>query len=277
MTPAIGSNGSFSAIFSTNTIPASATPYVITYSYNTNYADTNFKSATDASTTLTVNTRPIAAALTAQNKTYDGTASELNANMSCSLTGVLPGDAVACTATNGAFDGSSVGAHTVTATVTISGAAAGNYTLGAAGSNVASTSAMAPASITTRAITATLTAQNKTYDGTASEPNANMSCSLTGVLPGDAVACTATNGTFDGSNVGAHTVTATVTISGAAAANYTLGAAGTNVAVHKRDGVSQYHDESNHGDADGTEQNLRRDHRGTERKHELFADRRLVG
>ena len=228
--PAIGSNGAFSAIFSTNTIPASATPYVITYSYNTNYADTNFKSATDASTTLTVNTRPITATLTAQNKTYDGTVSEPNANMSCSLTGVLPGDAVACTATSGTFDGSNVGAHTVTATVTISGAAAGNYTLGAAGTNVASTSAMASASITTKAITATLTAQNKTYDGTASEPNANMSCSLTGVLPGDAVACTATSGTFDGSNVGAHTVTATVTISGAAAGNYTLGAAGTNVA-----------------------------------------------
>ena len=230
LTPAIGSNGSFSAIFSTSTIPASVTPYVITYSYNTNYADTNFKSATDASTTLTVNTRPITATLTAQNKTYDGTASEPNANMSCSLTGVLPGDAVACTATSGTFDGSNVGAHTVTATVTISGAAAGNYTLGAAGTNVASTSAMASASITTKAITAMLTAQNKTYDGTTAEPNANMSCSLTGVLSGDTVTCTATSGAFNTSQVAtANQVTATVSLSGAAFGDYTLGASGTTI------------------------------------------------
>ena len=55
MTPAIGANGSFSATFTTRTIPASATAYTITYSYNTSYADTTFRSATDASTTLTVN------------------------------------------------------------------------------------------------------------------------------------------------------------------------------------------------------------------------------
>src|SRR6202008_639992 len=41
VTPAIGANGSFSATFSTGTIPASATPYAITYSYNKTYADPN--------------------------------------------------------------------------------------------------------------------------------------------------------------------------------------------------------------------------------------------
>jgi hypothetical protein len=49
------SGGAFTATLSTAAIPASVSAYTITYSYNTNYADTNFKSATDASTTLTVN------------------------------------------------------------------------------------------------------------------------------------------------------------------------------------------------------------------------------
>jgi len=48
----IGANGVFSATFPTSAIPASATPYTITYSYA---GDTNFTSASDSSTTLTVN------------------------------------------------------------------------------------------------------------------------------------------------------------------------------------------------------------------------------
>ena len=48
----IGSNGAFAATFSTATIPASAMPYTITYSYA---GDLNFAAVTDTSTTLTVN------------------------------------------------------------------------------------------------------------------------------------------------------------------------------------------------------------------------------
>src|SRR5207245_1414265 len=87
----------------------------------------------------------------------------------------------------------------------------------------------ASASITTAPLTATLTASNKTYDRTSTEPDANLSCSLSGVVLGDTVNCAGTSGTFDGPNVGSHTVTATVTISGASAGNYTLGAAGSSV------------------------------------------------
>jgi hypothetical protein len=54
----IGSNGSFSvARFPTGAIRASATPYTITYSYNTSEADTNFAPATDTTKSLGV-TRP---------------------------------------------------------------------------------------------------------------------------------------------------------------------------------------------------------------------------
>ena len=84
-------------------------------------------------------------------------------------------------------------------------------------------------SITTAAISATLTAHDRTYDGTTSEPNNNMSCSLAGVFAADAgnISCTPTDGTFASADVGTWTVSATVTISGGAAGNYTLGAAGT--------------------------------------------------
>ena len=182
-------------------------------------------------TTGTINALAITPTLTAANKTYDGTNTEPNGSMSCSLTGVLAGDSanVACTPSSGTFDGSNVGAHTVTATVTISGTASGNYTLGAAGTAILSTTATATASITSGAITATLTAANKVYDTTNIEPNANMSCALSGVLLADTgnVICTATSGTFASANAGSQTVMATVTISGTAAGNYTLGAAGT--------------------------------------------------
>ena len=49
---AIGTAGAFSATFATSTIPASTTPYTITYSYG---GDATFASASDSSTSLTVN------------------------------------------------------------------------------------------------------------------------------------------------------------------------------------------------------------------------------
>ena len=49
---AIGTGGGFTLTFATNTIPASTTPYTITYNFA---GDATFTSATDSSTTLTVN------------------------------------------------------------------------------------------------------------------------------------------------------------------------------------------------------------------------------
>src|SRR4030095_6952798 len=90
-----------------------------------------------------------------------------------------------------AFADANVGTgKTVTATnISLNGTASGNYIL-------SSTSATTTANITTKALTATLTASNKEYDGNNSEPNANMSCSVSGVVPADTanVVCTATSG-----------------------------------------------------------------------------------
>ena len=48
----VGADGSFTATIDTATLPASATPYTIAYGYA---GDANFQSASDSTTTLTVN------------------------------------------------------------------------------------------------------------------------------------------------------------------------------------------------------------------------------
>src|SRR5437762_1489776 len=73
----------------------------------------------------------------------------------------------------------------VTATLTISGAAAANYTLGAAGTTTPSTSAMAPAHITTRPISVTPVAgQSKVY-GTTPDPALTYTVGGSGLATGD--------------------------------------------------------------------------------------------
>ena len=88
--------------------------------------------------------------VTAANKPYDGTTSATLT--SCTLSGVLGGDVVTCTGT-AAFATASVGAgKTVTVSgLTLSGAAAGNYTL-------ATTTATTTAAITALTVTPTVAA-----------------------------------------------------------------------------------------------------------------------
>ncbi len=180
-------------------------------------------------------TKRLTPTLTAANKVYDGNTTEPN-SMSCTVATVVPGDTVTCAPSAGTFNSSQVSqANTVTATATISGPSVSNYTLGAAmtTNSVTSTSATASANITTKPLTANLTAQNKVYDGTNTEPNLNMTCALVGVVSGDVslTTCTPSGGTFSSSQVLAanNTVTATATIGGTAASNYTFGATGTSV------------------------------------------------
>jgi len=178
-------------------------------------------------------TRPVTAALTAKNKPYDTTNTEPNSNMSCALSNTVAGDSVACGASNGTFNSNQVtAATTVTATATLSGTAATNYTFGAAGTAVNSTLVNASANITTLPLTATLTsAPSKVYDGTTTETNP-MTCSVATVLSPDVLSCAATNGNFNTSQVATpNLVTATATISGTAVSNYTLGAGLTTVSV----------------------------------------------
>jgi YVTN family beta-propeller protein len=103
----IGTAGAFSTTFATSTIPASATPYTITYSYA---GDAIFAAATNTSTTLTVNAPPVFWTLTVTDiGTGNGTVTDNLEEISCTTTaGVqsgtcsasyLAGTVVALTAT----------------------------------------------------------------------------------------------------------------------------------------------------------------------------------
>ncbi len=90
----IGSNGSFSTIFQTSSIPASATPYTITYSYA---GDSSFTSASDTSTTLTVNATPSFTLTVTDLGTGSGTVTSDTGGIDCKETnGVVTGT---CSAT----------------------------------------------------------------------------------------------------------------------------------------------------------------------------------
>src|SRR5262249_56546680 len=123
-----------------------------------------------------IKSAPLTAALTAADKVYDGTMAEPDASMSCTVAIVISPDVVNCAATNGAFNGKDVAsANQVTSTVTISGGSVSHYTLGAAGSSVDSTTATAAAHISPQAVTASITADDKTYYGTTA---ATIDCTL---------------------------------------------------------------------------------------------------
>ena len=144
---------------------------------------------TSTSTSATITAKALTATIIAPNKTYDGTAS--STNITCNPVGNVISDLVQCTATNGTFSDKNVGQNKiVTADVSFT-SAVGNYST--------TTSATTTANITALNLVGTITASNKTYDGTTS---ASTSCSLSGVLFGDDVSCVTANSVFSTRNAG---------------------------------------------------------------------------
>jgi hypothetical protein len=167
-----------------------------------------------SSATLTVT------GITAANKTYDGTATATLSTGSAALAGVMSGDSVTLSTAGATGTFASVNAGTgivvQVAGLTISGTDAGNYTL---------TQPTTTANITQAAVTASVTAGNKAYDSTTTEPIANTTCNPN-VLAADQgnVTCAGTAATFASANVG-NGITVTVSgisLSGSAAGNYAL-------------------------------------------------------
>ncbi|MEP9357712.1 YDG domain-containing protein [Sphingomonas sp. KR3-1] len=163
--------------------------------------------------------KAITATLAANGRTYDGTSV---ATGTLSLNGVISGDAVGASAASIAFDGKNAGSHTATASgIALTGADAANYTVNG--------SATALATILAKAISATLTADGRVYDGTAA---ATGTLALNGVLSGDQVTVGSTGIAFDSKNAGSRTATASgLTLGGADAANYTIGGTATGTAT----------------------------------------------
>lgn len=161
---------------------------------------------------LTINPAPLTVVGSTASRVYDGTTvAPLTGG---SLVGVLGGDTVTLSQ-SGTFASKNAGTGiSVTASDTLSGASASDYTLV---EPTGVTGTITPALLT---IAGTTTAASKVYDGGTAA--ALTGGSLSGLIVNDSVALNQ-SGTFASKNVGnSIAVTATDSLSGADAANYTL-------------------------------------------------------
>ncbi len=162
---------------------------------------------------VTVTPKALTASVIADNKTYDGTNA---ATGSVTLNGVVAGDTVGTTGTTFAFADKNAGTgKTVNvAGTTLTGADMGNYTL--------TLPATVLADILKKLLTGTVTANNKTYDGTT---DATGTLTIGGVLAGDTVGTSNVTFAFSDKNAGTgKTVTVTgATLTGGDAGNYAIG------------------------------------------------------
>lgn len=190
------------------------TSKTVTYSNSLSGTDAGNYSLSSAGGTVKANIA--AKALTvlgavAASKVYDGsTAAALTGNLS----GVIAGDTVSL-AQSGTFANKNVGtAKAVTYKNSLSGTDKGNYSLSSAGG-------MTTADITAKSLTVTGTSvADKVYDGTIKASLTGGT--LSGVVSGDTVKLTQ-SGVFAAKNAGTGiAVTATDSLGGASAGNYSL-------------------------------------------------------
>ncbi len=188
-------------------------PYAQTIAIGSLQSESGYALAVAPSTGLvTVTPKTVTGLILANGKTYDGTTA---GSGSVTLNGVLVGDSVGTSGSVFTFADKNAGTgKTVTVTgTTLTGADSGNYTL--------TIPASALADILQKAITGSITANSKTYDGTT---NGSGSIALNGVVAGDSVGTTGSVFTFADKNAGVgKTVTVTGTaLNGADSGNYTL-------------------------------------------------------
>ncbi|GFO59790.1 hypothetical protein GMST_21150 [Geomonas silvestris] len=167
--------------------------------------------------------------ITANNKVYDGTRSATLNNGAVSLSGVVGGDAVSLSGTaTGSFDTKNAGTgKTVSFSgLSLTGAAAGNYSIGTTASTTAD---ITPAPLTVNPGTSVVA--NKVYDGSTATTITSAG-TLSGVIAPDLVTVGGGSANFADPNAGnGKTVTiAGLTLGGADAANYTLAGGATATA-----------------------------------------------
>jgi hypothetical protein len=180
----------------------------------------NYSPNTTANASANITPRTLNVTATGINKVYDGTtAATVNLNGDG-----ISGDVVTLSYTaNFADKNVGTGKSVSVNAIAISGGAdGGNYTLG-------NTTTSTTADITPKSVTASVTAADKTYDGSA---NATITgCQLTGVIEPDTTGCaassTASDNQFDNANAGLNkTVTASnISLTNNASGNYALSSA----------------------------------------------------
>ena len=150
-------NGTYTGAFSDKNVGTGKT---VTFSSSYTGADVGNYSVTDqTSTTGNITAKALTVSgITASNKSYDGTTTATLGTGAVVYGGLVSGDTLTGTY-SGVFDNANVGTgKTVTITSSYGGADVNNYTI----TDQASTTA----DVTTKSLTATASAANKTYDGT---------------------------------------------------------------------------------------------------------------
>ncbi len=186
-------------------------------------ADASNYSLQNLTTTTTADITPTGLTISAMgvNKVYNA-ATVASVNLSDNHLG---SDVVILSYTTATFADKNVGAGktVVVSGISISGADADNY-------SVQDTSTTTIADITAKALTGSITADNKEYDETTAATIATRT--LTGAVPGDAVAYTSGTASFASFNVANNVpVTATgLALAGADAPNYTVNSSASTTA-----------------------------------------------
>ena len=181
----------------------------------------NYTLASIAPVSATIATRPITVTAATDTKPYDGTTSS-SGTPTITTGSLATGDSATWTQS---FDTKAVGTgKTLTP--------AGSVTDGNAGADYAVTFVTATGSITAVALTATVTVDGRTYDGTTGATIA--SCTLTGVVGTEEVTCDAADATatFESPHAGSRSVSISgLALTGADAGNYTLASNATATAT----------------------------------------------
>ena len=185
-------------------------------------ASGNYSLAPVNTTTADITAKAITGNFTVANKAYDGGISATV--LTRTLSGVIGADDVSLSGGTAAFGDANAGTgKTVTLTgATLTGTAAGNYSLTSVNTTTAD--------ITAKAITGNFTAANKVYDGNTSATV--LSRTLSGVIGADDVSLIGGTASFNNANAGTgKTVTlAGATLTGAASGNYSLASVTTTTA-----------------------------------------------
>ncbi|WP_159839027.1 YDG domain-containing protein, partial [Burkholderia sp. 8Y] len=163
------------------------------------------------------------AGISAADKTYDGTTAATVSTVGATLGGLITGDAVTLASTGGFGDKNAAVGKTVNLNNSLSGADAANYTVGGQSTTTAT---ITPKSLTVAGISAA----DKTYDGTTAATISTVGATLGGLITGDAVTLASTGAFGDKNAAVGKTVNLNNSLSGADAANYTVGGQSTTTA-----------------------------------------------
>jgi len=180
----LSTNG-YTAAFATSAVGAGRSVTVSGLSLTGSAAANYWLIQPSLTANITAATVTIASGLAANNKIYDGTTSATLSSNNVVLAGILPGDVGSVAlSTNGytaafASAGSGAGQSVTVSGLSLTGAAAANYSL-IQPSLTANITAGVPVTISSG-----LTANNKMYDGTTSATLSSNNVVLAGVLPGD--------------------------------------------------------------------------------------------